>query len=240
DERHLIEFPLFEIEVAHCGLENLKEEISNIFRAMIENVEKTCHDEIEFLLGSAVHLELLKPPYNSMTYRDAVMALSAYNLKFGDDLKSVHEQELVKQNKGKPLFITHFPQHIKFFNMRLNREDNTIVNSMDLIMPYSGEAVGAAEREEDYNILRKRLEESDMLRLLKDAVKKESRFTGKSSDEIHKEAMSRFDWYVDIIKNKPISHAGCGIGINRVCQAILNTDDIRHATAFPLNRETLF
>ncbi len=236
DDRHLIEFPLFEIEVAECDLERLKHEISNIIRSMLASAESSCSHELFHLCGDA-DLSSLMPPYRSITYQKAINHLG---LSFGDDLKSSHEQELVKLNGGKPLFVTHYPQRIKFFNMRLNREDPLIVNSMDLLMPFSGEAVGAAEREEDYPTLRRRLEESDMLRLLKESIREESKFKDSDSDEIHAEAMSRFDWYMDIIKEKPIRHAGCGIGVNRITQAVLRTNDIRHATAFPLNRETLF
>jgi asparaginyl-tRNA synthetase len=239
DERHLIEFPLFEIEIADHDLEGLQKEISNIFGSMMTNVEYRCKDELQALKGTS-DLSNLKPPYKSITYRDAIQSLAKYGLKFGDDLKADHEQELVRQNNNKPLFITHYPQEIKFFNMRINRSDDTIVNSMDLLMPYSGESVGAAEREEDYTRLRKRLEDSDMLKLLKNAILQEPGFQNYDQEKLHKEAMSRFDWYMDIIKQHPIRHAGCGIGINRVTQAILETSDIRNATAFPLNRETLF
>ncbi len=239
DERHLIEFPLFEIEIAGHDLSKLQVEISNIFNSMLYHVEKKCCHELEYLVGDS-DLNRLRPPYASITYREAIKCLHNYGLKFGDDLKAEHEKAIVEMNDGKPIFITHYPQHIKFFNMRLNREDMDTVSSMDLIMPYSGEAVGAAEREEDYIILKKRLESSDMLKLLKNAIINENGNRNLKSEELHNMAMSRFEWYLDIIKQKPIRHSGCGIGINRVSQAILKCDDIRYSTAFPLNRETLF
>lgn len=239
DNRHLIEFPLFEIEVAGIDLRMLQGEISEIFSNMIENVESKCEKELSYLL-SDTDLGAIKPPYVSITYEEALDQLKDYGLKFGDDLKSEHESMLVEMNGEKPLFITHYPKQIKFFNMRVNRSDSRIVNSMDLLMPYSGESVGAAEREEDHQILRNRLEESDMLRLLKDAIGSEKEFENFDSSQLFTEAMSRFDWYMDVIKQHPITHAGCGIGINRVVQSILKTDDIRYATAFPMNRETLF
>jgi asparaginyl-tRNA synthetase len=240
DDRHLIEFPLFEIEVANHNLEELKIEISNIFSNMISKVEKECNKELEHLIDDKSFLNNLKPPYNSITYRDAIQQLAKYDLKFGDDLKSEHELYLVNLNDNKPLFITNYPEEIKFFNMRLNRADNTIVNSMDLIMPYSGESVGAAEREENHVILKKRLNDSSMLKLLEEAIITEKGYEKFTAQEIHVKALERFDWYMDIIKNYPITHAGCGIGINRVTQSILQTKDIRYATAFPMNKETLF
>lgn len=241
DERHLIEFPLFEIEVANCDLARLQTEICEIFNAMLEKVRKMCLQELEHIAGDLESLEILKPPYNAITYRDTLKELADYKLKFGDDLKPEHEQALVKMNNGRPLFITNYPEQIKFFNMRLNREDPSIVNSMDLILPYGGEAVGAAEREENYDVLKKRLEKSEMLKLLKRAIKYEEHECMFMSDEvIHDEAMSRFEWYMSIVKEKPIKHAGCGIGINRVMQTLLKCDDIRYSTAFPMNIETMF
>ena len=240
DERHLIEFPLFEIELIDCNLDQLQEEVSKIFAGMFTDVKKNCGKELERLGISMEHLESLMPPYKTMTYKDAVNSLSEFGVKFGDDLKSKHEEELVKRNNGKPLFITHYPQEIKFFNMRLVRDDNSVVHSMDLLMPYSGEAVGAAEREEDYEILMQRLKNSDMFGLMKEEIKKEKGFEEHSEEKLGEEGMKRFEWYTNIIRKHPLKHAGCGIGINRVTQALLQTKDIRHSTAYPLNRETVF
>lgn len=238
DSRHLIEFPLFEIEVAEINLEGLQEEISNIIGSMIGNVEQTCGKELNYLVENP-SLEKIKPPYKAIAYGDAVEQLSEYGLKFGDDLKADHEQKLVENNDGKPLYITHYPKEIKFFNMRVNRTDGNVVNSMDLLMPYSGEAVGAAEREENHKHLKERLIQSDMLWLLMKSIQEEKDYTHLQHDGLFIEAMKRFDWYMNVIKTHPIKHAGCGIGVNRVVQSILQTDDIRYATAFPLNRETL-
>ncbi|MBU2634464.1 MAG: hypothetical protein KJ674_04435 [Nanoarchaeota archaeon] len=233
DNRHLIEFPLFEIELANCNLDKLQTEVSNIIHSMINNVlENSLATEIP-----EEHIENLTPPYDSMMYKEAIKKL---DLDFGTDLKSSHEQRLVELNENRPLFITHYPQQIKFFNMRLNRGDNTVVNSMDLLMPYGGEAVGAAEREENYDILKNRLLNSTMLTLLKDAIGKEREFNEYGGIELEREAVSRFKWYLDVVKEHPIEHAGCGIGLTRVTQSLLQSTDIRDSTAYPLNRETLF
>lgn len=142
---------------------------------------------------------------------------------WGDDLKSFHEQILVKMYGNKPLFITHYPKAIKFFNMKTNSKNPQMVNSTDLILPHSGEAVGAAEREYEYKALYERLKESSMLKQLVERG-------GSISD---------FQWYLDFYKRHNVPHAGCGIGLNRVTQFVLGTDDIRATTVFPLNKESL-
>jgi asparaginyl-tRNA synthetase len=95
-------------------------------------------------------LKRVRKPFEKITYTEAVGLLADYGVKWGDDLKSVHEKALVQMMGNQPLFVTHFPKAIKFFNMRENDENPAIVNSADLLLPMSGEAVGAAEREYRY------------------------------------------------------------------------------------------
>jgi aspartyl/asparaginyl-tRNA synthetase len=48
-----------------------------------------------------------------------------------------------------------------------------------------------------------------------------------------------FKWYLEFYEKNRCPHSGCGIGLNRVTQFILGTDDIRATTAFPMNRESI-
>jgi aspartyl/asparaginyl-tRNA synthetase len=107
--------------------------------------------------------------------------------------------------------------------MRRNEKNPDIVNSADLILPFSGEAVGAAEREYNYELLHEKLLKSEMYKRLKEKGK----------------TIGDFKWYMDLIKTHSIQHAGCGIGLNRVTQFILGCDDIRLSTAYPMNAESL-
>ncbi len=53
--------------------------------------------------------------------------------------------------------------------------------------------------------------------------------------------ISDFDWYFkSIVDSYVCPHSGCGIGVERVIQFILASDDIRNFTLFPLNREILY
>ena len=145
-------------------------------------------------------------------------------IEWGDDLTHAHELFLVEKYGNRPLFITHYPKDIKFFNMRVNDDDPSVVNSADLIMPYSGESVGSAERENDYERLVKRLKESQMFRILsKRGV-----------------TMKDFEEYLNLVKKDPILHSGCGIGFTRVSQSVMGFEDIRMATSYPLNSAILY
>lgn len=225
DERHLNQFQLIEFE--HRGnleylLENIEETIKSMLREAVDNVPRQLktlgrYDEIS---------RWLSEPFGRITYTKAVELLrqSPYAISWGDDLARMQEMYLVSVSGSKPLFITHFPKKIKFFNMRQNDSDENVVNSADLIMPYSGEAVGSAERESDYERLVARLKESQMFRILSQR--------GKTLDD--------FTDYLELIKKCPILHSGCGIGFGRVSQSVLGTDDIRISSPYPIQNNILY
>lgn len=235
DSRHAIEFSLLEIEVADCDLAQLREHAQGIIIRMVSNMR--AYPSACRILGVDFNwLERFQPPYKAITYEQAITYLG---LQWGSDLSPKHEQKLVKHNGFKPLFVTHYPQEIKFFNMRENRQDPRVVNSMDLLMPYAGECLGAAEREEDYTRLRRRLENSDMIKRMAKAIEREPGMQGKDHEVLKQEGMKRFDWYMGIVRQYPIPHAGFGMGKNRLFQSFLAASDIRVAGSYVLNKDNL-
>ena len=217
DNRHLTEFPLVELEFAG-DFEQLLAQIEGVICSMTAEAATALPEE------KAAKLNAIRRPFNRITYTRAVEMLADMEVKWGDDLKSRHEQTLMERTGGQPLFITHYPGAIKFFNMRTNPGDPRIVNSADLILPHSGEAVGSAEREFECEPLKKRLENSQMLKRLIERG-------GSIRD---------FDWYFDHLRtNGSVLHAGCGIGLNRVTQFVLGSADIRDCTVFPMNSQRL-
>ena len=222
DERHLTEFTLVEFELP-CNFDELLVHIENTVYSMIRSVLKNRKDVLENLGIDKKHLKAATLPFRRITYTKAVEMLQSlgFDVEWGDDLKSIHEKSIVDR-MGKPTFITHYPEKIKFFNMKRSDEPG-IVNSADLILPNSGEAVGSAQRENNYEILREKLKNSQMLRLL----------------EAKGGSIEDFGWYLNFIKESPVQHSGCGIGLNRVTQFVLASSDIRATTAYPLNRLSL-
>lgn len=221
DDRHLCQFTLFEIE--HQGnLNDLIGHISGIVRGMINRVVEECADVLALFGRNPEELRDLQ--FGCMTYEQAIHFLRPEfpDLQFGDDLKAHHERVLA--DKLGPMFLTHFPLPIKFFNMRQNEMDPRVVNSTDLILPLAGESAGAAEREHVYDRLEYRLKTSPMYKRLIEL--------GGSDED--------FAWYLDAHKGKDIPlHSGAGIGCARVAQFILGTPDIRDAVPFVINRENL-
>ena len=222
DERHLTEFTLVELEFAG-DFDGLLEHIEGVVCSMINYVLEERREELALLNVDMETLRKVRKPFDRITYTKTVEMLANHGVKWGDDLKSSHEKTLISLNGNRPLFVTHFPKAIKFFNMKENDENKLIVNSADLLLPAGGEAVGAAEREYRYEKLQQRLVNSTMFKQL---VEK-----GGSIDD--------FKWYLEFYGEHRFIHSGCGIGLNRVTQFILGTDDIRATTAFPMNRESI-
>ena len=225
DKRHLTQFSLFEIELLG-GLEDLLVEIEVIVKAMMKSVASDCRDELLFFGQSPYSLEKrLNKPFFRMTYTEAVEDLKPIFpiLTWGDDMKAEHEKVLT--DRYGPMFLTHFPKDLKFFNMLVNSDNPMVVDSADLLLPYSGESGGAAAREHEYDKIVKRLKESSMYKHLIE-------LGGSDKD---------FEWYLSAHRNKVIpSHAGAGLGINRIVSYLLGLDDIRKASPFVSNRENLF
>ncbi|RLF26652.1 MAG: asparagine--tRNA ligase, partial [Thermoplasmata archaeon] len=165
DNRHLTEFVLVELEFLG-GFDELLREIEGAVGAGVRQAMSDAAGELEALGVDKYSAKQLLPPYERLTYTEAVEELRGFGVKWGDDLKSVHERALVEVHGGRLLFITHYPKSIKFFNMKENPGNPEVVNSADLLMPWSGEAVGAAEREHHYERLVERLLVSPMYRML--------------------------------------------------------------------------
>lgn len=226
DNRHLTEFPLIELEL-EGNFEDLIKHIEGIIYSMVSKVKEEREKELKKFGIDEEYLSIFKPPYKRITYTNAIEILreKGIGISWGDDIKSKHEKILLEHLGMKPFFLTHWPVHLKFFDMKVNEEDPRIVNSCDLILPFSGEAVGGSEREYTYERLRKKLEESQMLKLIKERG-------GRIED---------FDWFLNFYKyNKANLHCGFGVGFNRVIQSILKLPDIRMSTVFPLNKEMIY
>jgi asparaginyl-tRNA synthetase len=216
DNRHLTEFTLIELEFAGTFAE-LLEHIEGVVISMIKSVLK----KMTSRWLDRNRLRQVVAPFPRISYMEAVEELDR---EFGHDITRAEEQMLVRKFGDAPLFITHYPKAMKFFNMIENEQNPELVDSADLIVPFGGEAVGAASREYRVHKLSQRLEMSQMLKQL-------IARGGTIKD---------FNWYIDVYKKYEMApHAGCGIGLNRITQFILGVDDIRMCTAYPLNRETL-
>lgn len=242
DQRHLNEFCLIEEEFTwlkkatgspskgpEAPLDLLLTRITGALVAMLVAALDHASD-VDALGGDVARIEHAVDvaqkgikSWPAVTYRDALGLLNGTDrfrhLEFGTDLGPDHEMLLLELVPAKfgiapcPVFITHYPQQIKFFNMKVDPEDRDVVLSADLLLPTAGESVGAAVREDHYPTLMNRLRASSMFEQLK-----------RTGDH----GIHDFEPYLDMIASGRVPpHAGYGIGLERVLQFILAEPDIR-------------
>lgn len=232
DCRHLTEFPLLELEFAYGqdedGFELLMENVEGCLKSMFRNALNRARASLEEIGADVDLLErMVAQPFARIGYDEAIEVLGK---TWGDDLDSLDEARLVAHCGNLPTFTMRYPEAIKFFNMKWDRDyqhpttpgNPRRVLSFDLLLPYAGESVGAAVREEDYEVLVQKLQESPMFRILSER--------GKGLED--------FAEYLDEVRHHPTPHAGCGIGLYRVLQCVTQTDDIRLASTYLLNSES--
>ena len=59
------------------------------------------------------------------------------------------------------MFVTDYPKEIKAFYMKLNPDGKTVA-AMDCLVPGIGEIIGGSQREDNYALLKGRIEELGM------------------------------------------------------------------------------
>jgi len=237
DSRHLTEFTMAEIEFAG-GFDNLLEEISETIWGLAQHFSNDTQAAARVGLNKENIKRLKKVPrrFYEITYDEAIHTLirQGDEIEWGDDISSRQEKKLVELVGNQPLFITRFPDPMwnfkreieveKFFNMIPDKDNPGRVLSCDLILPFGGEAVGAAARIHEEKTLVKRLKNSRMFKRLLD----------KGG------ALSDFGWYIEALReNGSVPHAGCGFGLARIAQFIAGEEDIRKCVPFVLNQQNI-
>lgn len=247
DERHLHEFLLIEEELC-CdhpivGMPVAGYDSAEMFEALLSRITSTitaavraCIDEVPQAVtelgGDVGYLsEVIAGGFNRISYTDAIGMLNDegnLSISWGSDLRAEHEHllmELMSRKAGGvhlPTFITHYPKEIKFFNMKVDELNPSVVQSADLILPYAGEAVGSAVREHRFEVLQERLTSSTMFAHI---------------TELGLATLDDFSAYLDIVRERRTSpHAGYGIGFERLLQFVTRGADVRSASsAFQLS-----
>lgn len=212
-KRHLTEFNLIELEGNfnfNTLLNHMRDSYKTALDCLLRNVPR---EIISSLKVDTDFIEIqIQSDIPAVSYSECIKQIG--DIKWGDDLSSHQEQQILSYYTGGriPILITHFPKHIKFFNMSHDDENPSLALSVDLILPYSGEAAGGAQRESDYVRLKASLMNSAMYNLHLEQG-------GTYSD---------FECYLKLIESGKLQlHSGCGFGVERIIQSALSSDDIR-------------
>lgn len=217
--RHAAEFWMIEPEIAFADLADDMELAESMLKYIINYCLENAPEEMEFF-NQFVDKGLLERLHNvvsndfaRITYTEAVELLKehndefAYPVEWGSDLQTEHERYLTEQIYKKPVFVTDYPKEIKAFYMKLN-DDNKTVAAMDLLVPGVGEIIGGSQREENYDVLIKKMEEC-----------------GLNPED--------YGFYLDLRKYGTNKHAGFGLGFERAVMYITGMQNIRDVLPFP-------
>jgi asparaginyl-tRNA synthetase len=199
-----------EPEVAFAELDDILVLAEDLITCIVESVLIKRQRELEVLERETGPLEKVAPPFPRVDYTEAVKMLQRKGipLEKGSDFGAPHEAELSNHFET-PFFVVKYPARAKPFYMKRDPEDGTVALCMDCLAPEGyGEIVGGGQREDDLDLLTKRLEEYHLSR--KD-----------------------FEWYLDLRRYGTVPHGGFGLGIERVVAWICRIHHIRETIPFP-------
>jgi asparaginyl-tRNA synthetase len=234
--RHLAEFWMIEPEVAFNDLFDNMNLAEDCLKYVIRYIMENCVEDLNFLHERQIQEEKGLPEdkrsmplldklkfvseneFVRCSYTEAIEILrnSKPNKKkkfqyiieeWGADLQSEHERYLVEKHFGKPVILYDYPASIKAFYMRLN-EDGKTVRAMDILFPGIGEIVGGSQREERYDVLKKKVTDF--------GIEEESLW-----------------WYLETRKFGTCVHSGFGLGFERLINFVTGMTNIRDVIPFP-------
>lgn len=217
--RHAAEFWMIEPEMAFADLDDNMALAEGMLKYVIRYVLEHAPEEMNFFnqfvdKGLLERLQsVLNSDFGHVTYTEAIKILEQHNEDFeykvfwGCDLQTEHERYLTEQIFKKPVFVTDYPKEIKAFYMKLN-EDGKTVAAMDCLVPGIGEIIGGSQREDHYDKLVARMQESGL----------------NEAD---------YDFYLDLRKYGSARHAGFGLGFERCVMYLTGMSNIRDVIPFP-------
>ncbi len=220
--RHASEFWMIEPEMAFCDLNDNMQVIEDCIKFCIQYVMEACPEEMKFfntmidttLMDRLNHV--VNSEFKKMSYTEGIEILKNAvkngvkfensKIEWGMDLQSEHERYLTEKVVNGPLFLIDYPEEIKAFYMKLN-PDNKTVAACDLLVPAVGELVGGSQREENYELLKAKMDKLGLTEGL--------------------------EWYLDTRKYGGCVHSGFGIGFDRLLMYITGMQNIRDVQPYP-------
>lgn len=218
-QRHAAEFWMIEPEMAFADLQDDMEVAEAMIQYVIRTVLARCPDEMDFFnsfvdKGLRERLQsVADSKFGHVTYTEAVEILQAakvsfeYPVTWGCDLQTEHERYLTEQHFNRPVFVTDYPKEIKAFYMRQN-DDGKTVAACDCLVPGIGEILGGSQREERLELLEQRMREMNL----------------NPED---------YWWYLDLRRYGGCTHAGFGLGFERMVMYLTGIANIRDVLPHP-------
>lgn len=222
--KHLTEFWMMEPEVAFNDLEDNMKLGEGLIEHIAQSVLKNRASELKILERDLSKLEVLKGPFPRISYDEALVILKRRGLEipWGEDFGAPHETALGEEF-GKPVFVHHMPSQIKAFYFKQSDsifgEASTGTGKYafgcDLIAPDGyGEIIGGGQREENAEVLKRRIREHDL----------------NEAD---------YNWYLDLRRFGSVPHSGFGLGLERTVAWMTGVPHVRETIPYPRLLNTL-
>ncbi|NOZ03477.1 MAG: asparagine--tRNA ligase [FCB group bacterium] len=208
--RHLTEFWMVEPEIAFCDLDKDMDWAEKLVAYIVQWCLDHCGTELKTLERDISKLEKVKAPFPRITYAEAVEILTknGVDFEFGNDFGG-NDETIISEQFDCPVMVHRWPAEIKAFYMKRDAENDDLALGVDMLAPEGyGEIIGGGQREDDYDILVKRIEEAGL-------------------------PLKPFQWYLDLRRYGSVPHAGFGLGIERTVAWISGIRHIRETIPFP-------
>lgn len=208
--RHLTEFWMVEPEVAFNDLNDDMDLAEEFLEYIVQCVLKDRAEELKVLERDTKMLENVKRPLPRISYDEAVEILKKNGVDFqwGDDFGGTDET-IISNQFDRPVMVHRYPSEIKAFYMKRDPENPKVALAVDVLAPEGyGEIIGGSQREEDYDVLMKRIVE-------------------------HNLPVEAFNWYLDLRRFGSVPHAGFGLGLERTVGWICGLEHVRETIPFP-------
>lgn len=210
--RHLAEYWHAEMEAAWEDFEYLQDDGEELIKDVLSAVLAKHTEELEILERDVSKLEpAVKKKFPRMTYDQVLKLLKEkkkISIPWGKDLRTIEEDKL-SEMYDTPIIVTRYPKVVKAFYMKEDPENPNVVLGFDMIAPEGyGEIIGASQREESIDKLKKNLKEQG-------------------------EDPSKYEFYFDTRRYGSVPHGGFGMGVERLISWICGLSNIKDAIAFP-------
>ena len=217
--RHLAEFWMIEPEMAFADLQDDMKLGQEFVQYLVKYTMEECAEDLELFaqfvdknlmttLDNIVNNDFIRLPYTeAITILEQSGKKFEFDVAWGKDLQSEHERFLTEEHFKQPVIVYDYPKDIKAFYMRMNDDEKTVA-AMDILVPAIGEIIGGSQREERYDVLKKRINDMNF-------------------DE------ADYWWYLDTRKYGTAPHAGFGLGFERLLMLVTGVSNIRDVIPFP-------
>lgn len=227
-QRHLSEYTHIEAEYANLTYEDLlgriEDMICDVFDRTIRltghhvahvNPEQLVAPDADPRDPASWKFRPVKP-FTRLAYADAIKFCNEHGIMnpetekpyvFGEDITDKPERAMIAII-GKPVLMTHFPTEMKSFYMSRVQGQETLTESVDVLMPGVGEIVGGSMRMWDPAELAQ----------------------GYAREKLDPKP---YYWYTDQRKYGSVPHGGFGLGLERFLMWLMKLHSVKEACLFP-------